>query len=794
MNFNPLFFDNIFAGEAAVKWSSLKNDSSQPYLFSNIIKICEEGFDLKENTLEETTAVKLIQPFEITNLLENLKSDDNVQIIIEKESEINSNQLVANQNNEVITDIKEVIGETSLTTDELNDFIEEIINIYLGNNQTNNETESIQALNVDKDSILKSILDNENITITFLSGDEKVVLNFSLSDSEKNLLNIPAKKPELLTDQAYFRIYPEVDSSPLELIKDSVINNNSLEPQVKIEISYVGDSEKLAANSSIGSIIAKLSVNEQTYVNNVQETPEKISYTTLPYGKQQEIKVTQDKIQSNQPINPYKTEINSGEDFVVKHTVSNQSNIHNTVVIKDTLESDNILNIERTPNMTQSVEKGFKEIDNKELPIVERKIEIKTEANNVKQKEIIDNPNKVTEELKTSNLSTKENIIVSENKKNIIPTTTVDKDLNSPKDSGLVNDPMNAKDKISIDITNSNTNSIKSVNVPNTEKTTNINKPETLSNDNILSQKDKSINSINLETNNQKIEISKNPANNNYVDHINKTNHSKDSFAEKNIENVVKNLLNSLKQVETDETKIEIIEPVKIQDTVIKQAAVSTNNPDQSKNNQNGNTNTNEKKNTQNNTGEIKAKEFAEEISKPFEQKDTIKHNFTETSSSQELKNSNINAVKPNINLGMKDLQNTFKTIKTTEIISELSKGFQNNEVKTITFQLTPENLGKIKLMIDYSPNKMSANIEVENEQIKQFIQSNIEQLKNNLQNSGIQLSNLNVNLGSNDQRSLRNSQMKKKGYQNAGSIKVDKDNTESKRKMMGYNTYEYLA
>ena len=253
-------------------------------------------------------------------------------------------------------------------------------------------------------------------------------------------------------------------------------------------------------------------------------------------------------------------------------------------------------------------------------------------------------------------------------------------------------------------------------------------------------------------------------------------------------------MLNSLKQVETDETKIEIIEPVKIQDTVIKQAAVLTNNPDQSKNNQNGNTNTNEKKNTQNNTGEIKAKEFAEEISKPFEQKDTIKHNFTETSSSQELKNSNINAVKPNINLGMKDLQNTFKTIKTTEIISELSKGFQNNEVKTITFQLTPENLGKIKLMIDYSPNKMSANIEVENEQIKQFIQSNIEQLKNNLQNSGIQLSNLNVNLGSNDQRSLRNAQMKKKGYQNAGSIKVDKDNTESKRKMMGYNTYEYLA
>ncbi len=135
------------------------------------------------------------------------------------------------------------------------------------------------------------------------------------------------------------------------------------------------------------------------------------------------------------------------------------------------------------------------------------------------------------------------------------------------------------------------------------------------------------------------------------------------------------------------------------------------------------------------------------------------------------------------------------KIIKQNEIIPEFSKLIQQGQKQTLTFQITPENLGKVKLTVDLVNNQIQTNIEVENEQVKQFIQTNIDQLKQNLQASGIHVNNLNISLSDYSQKSTGKmfTQKKKTGMQNEKEFKIE-DVTEQPLKKMGYNTYEYLA
>ncbi len=141
------------------------------------------------------------------------------------------------------------------------------------------------------------------------------------------------------------------------------------------------------------------------------------------------------------------------------------------------------------------------------------------------------------------------------------------------------------------------------------------------------------------------------------------------------------------------------------------------------------------------------------------------------------------------------NLRESVKVINVNQITEELSNYIRNNDKHSITFRLHPENLGKLTLSIDYIENHLQANIEVENENVKQLIQNNIEQLKNSLQSSGIQLNNVNVSLSSYEQKSLKNPINKKKSsvksvYAKDSAIEEVKS---SSKKMMGYNTYDYL-
>jgi flagellar hook-length control protein FliK len=90
----------------------------------------------------------------------------------------------------------------------------------------------------------------------------------------------------------------------------------------------------------------------------------------------------------------------------------------------------------------------------------------------------------------------------------------------------------------------------------------------------------------------------------------------------------------------------------------------------------------------------------------------------------------------------------------------------------------------------------LTAKIEVENDTVKQIIQSNVEQLKQSLNENGIQLATINISLSNSEHRSARSQFQKKKNSSSENDKKVDIDSgTEIKpKKQYGYNTYEYLV
>lgn len=147
-------------------------------------------------------------------------------------------------------------------------------------------------------------------------------------------------------------------------------------------------------------------------------------------------------------------------------------------------------------------------------------------------------------------------------------------------------------------------------------------------------------------------------------------------------------------------------------------------------------------------------------------------------------------------NIETKPFYESTKNLRQEEIIPEFTKFIQQGEKQTISFQLTPENLGKVNLTIDLVDNFITTKIEVENEQVKQFIQSNIEQLKANLQSNGIQLNNINISLADYSQK--QNQKVYNEKRKNSSRIEKEEPVKETAspilKKNLGYNTLEFLA
>ncbi len=148
-----------------------------------------------------------------------------------------------------------------------------------------------------------------------------------------------------------------------------------------------------------------------------------------------------------------------------------------------------------------------------------------------------------------------------------------------------------------------------------------------------------------------------------------------------------------------------------------------------------------------------------------------------------------------NINTNVKQFNDVFKTVNAQELISELSNYMGQGKSKSVMLKLKPENLGKVKIVLKVVDKTVHANLEVENESVKQAIQNNISTLKQSLNMNGLQLSSITVSLsdGENKSGNAFTKQQKKKASRGLNNKKINIVNESVASKNMGYNTYEYL-
>jgi len=135
------------------------------------------------------------------------------------------------------------------------------------------------------------------------------------------------------------------------------------------------------------------------------------------------------------------------------------------------------------------------------------------------------------------------------------------------------------------------------------------------------------------------------------------------------------------------------------------------------------------------------------------------------------------------------------KTIHYKDTAAEITKLIQNGDTHSIELKLNPKELGSIKILIDISNNIVNTRLDVENESVKQFINANIHQLKETLQQNGMILNQFNINYQTSGQKS------KAKSYSNAKNIKIDRiDEGMEENEMhpiekdLGYNSFDYIA
>jgi len=163
--------------------------------------------------------------------------------------------------------------------------------------------------------------------------------------------------------------------------------------------------------------------------------------------------------------------------------------------------------------------------------------------------------------------------------------------------------------------------------------------------------------------------------------------------------------------------------------------------------------------------------------------------------SSRTTNNINLNSNKFDFNkfFESKSLENFVRTLNDNNLnyraeLNNLAKS--NNSVE---LRLYPEELGRVKIIIDNADNIVSARIEVQSEQAKNIILSNLPQLRESLKQEGLNTQNLNVYLGSDEQKGQNGANQKRKNN-NKMSYDNQAQPEEVKIKNLGYNTIEYLA
>lgn len=134
------------------------------------------------------------------------------------------------------------------------------------------------------------------------------------------------------------------------------------------------------------------------------------------------------------------------------------------------------------------------------------------------------------------------------------------------------------------------------------------------------------------------------------------------------------------------------------------------------------------------------------------------------------------------------------KTVKTYEIIKEIKSFIEQGNRSSMTLKILPENLGSVKVSLDMVNNMVQARIDVDSENVRQFVQTNLDSLKQTLVQSGVNVSTLQVNVSSSDQKQPRFAAASKRKGNFGKALDLEEEGSASAKKIMGYNSYDYIA
>ncbi len=137
-----------------------------------------------------------------------------------------------------------------------------------------------------------------------------------------------------------------------------------------------------------------------------------------------------------------------------------------------------------------------------------------------------------------------------------------------------------------------------------------------------------------------------------------------------------------------------------------------------------------------------------------------------------------------------------FKNVNFKDSIQEISKLIISKETQTVVLRLRPKELGEIRIRLDVVNNAVNANLHVENEAVKQLIQNNLPQLKENLMQQGLALNNFNITYQNKEKQKKFNDSSKNKNSNvlPGGKIEDEDEVKEYQFKNLGYNRFDYIA
>src|SRR5690606_9649412 len=138
--------------------------------------------------------------------------------------------------------------------------------------------------------------------------------------------------------------------------------------------------------------------------------------------------------------------------------------------------------------------------------------------------------------------------------------------------------------------------------------------------------------------------------------------------------------------------------------------------------------------------------------------------------------------------------------------ISRKMSGMGLKSGEELSIQLAPENLGKVRISLELKEGVMSARIGVENESVRQAVESNLAGLRESLEASGVKLQGLNVSVdqrhgslfnpdGSNAESFFRQQGREgRAGNGGAETAPFESAPESDTGRRLGYNTLEYIG